>query len=631
MEKTAQEWFEEGVKLYELEKYEGAIDAFTRSLNLLDDNYNDKSIIYNYLGIAKSFLGHKEAALSDYNIAIEIDNKYVDAYFNRALNKTDLGDLQGALLDYRKVIELNPENKDAYSNYAVIKNTLGDNEDAINYCNKAIELDNQNYIYYYNRGVVKQGLKDYMGAIEDYDISININDSFEKTYTNRAVSKTSIGDLDGAILDYNIAIKLNSNERAALNNLGFIYKSKGDNILALEYFEKAIISDMEYPMGYHNRAVVKYEMGDIEGAFKDLNLALSLSPEDQSIKYTLSVIKVEQGITIGLEEQKYLESIEPIYELIKDWGNIKSGNILTKINNIINVSINEIKKIAKVDVSIKELVHYTKVDVAEIFVDKDNANYRFYNSAYMNDPEEGDVILNFLVNDKIKNAFIKGKQGEESNFYIGSFLPANLNDPKESHDDDLVMWRTYGKDKNNNEACGCSIVIGADFFDFSVEDKRMLMATDRKIEDRDKLLKVIYYDRRKGKFENNDEELKKIFKKLEGDLNKLLKDYKEHEITINKIIYHLLSEIRFLFKSADYYYENELRVIEFARYYDKEKVKFDENNRLYIESKLPVQKYIKRIVLGPKVANPENHLYLAAKMAQNGNPIQLYKSTCNFK
>jgi len=52
---------------------------------------------------------HSPEALADYDRAIELNPKFVEAYSNRALVKYALNDDKGALADFDRAIELNPK------------------------------------------------------------------------------------------------------------------------------------------------------------------------------------------------------------------------------------------------------------------------------------------------------------------------------------------------------------------------------------------------------------------------------------------------------------------------------------------------------------------------------------------
>jgi len=61
-------------------------------------------------------MGQTKEAIEDYDIAIGLDPKDEEAYFNRANAKADLNDDQGAIADYTKALAINPRFTDALYN-----------------------------------------------------------------------------------------------------------------------------------------------------------------------------------------------------------------------------------------------------------------------------------------------------------------------------------------------------------------------------------------------------------------------------------------------------------------------------------------------------------------------------------
>ena len=68
-----------------------------------------------------------------------------------------------------------------------------------------------------------------------------------------------------------------------------------------------------------------------------------------------------------------------------------------------------------------------------------------------------------------------------------------------------------------------------------------------------------------------------------------------------------IEEIRYLFKSVDYKYENELRILRYANLDpSNDKIKIDKTSgigKLYVERENPIQ--IEKVIFGPKFPNPE--------------------------
>ena len=80
------------------------------------------------------------------------------------------------------------------------------------------------------------------------------------------------------------------------------------------------------------------------------------------------------------------------------------------------------------------------------------ALWRLYDSLHLNDPEEG-VLLSRHLRLPRKHAWLK--ESEVSHAYIASFILPDDN-PKKDVDDNLVFWRTYGRE---GEGCSLSLPI----------------------------------------------------------------------------------------------------------------------------------------------------------------------------
>ncbi|MCH7519471.1 MAG: tetratricopeptide repeat protein [Candidatus Dadabacteria bacterium] len=101
-----------------------------------------------------------------------------EEYFISGVGKLASGDYKGALSDYNMAIELDPNGFPwVYENRAGIRSNLGDNAGAMEDFNKAIELDPNYALAYHNRGITKSDLGDKRGAVQDYNKAILL-DSF---------------------------------------------------------------------------------------------------------------------------------------------------------------------------------------------------------------------------------------------------------------------------------------------------------------------------------------------------------------------------------------------------------------------------------------------------------------------
>jgi len=88
--------------------------------------------------------GNYQQAINDFNKAIEIYPKLVDAYVNRGSVYFKLGNYQQSMIDYNKAIELNPEYTEAYQNRGSAANELGNSNMAIQNYKMAAQLGDTN-------------------------------------------------------------------------------------------------------------------------------------------------------------------------------------------------------------------------------------------------------------------------------------------------------------------------------------------------------------------------------------------------------------------------------------------------------------------------------------------------------
>ena len=98
-------------------------------------------------------------------------------YVDRGIEKEDLGDYRGAILEYNNAVNVDQNYRWAYYNRANAKANLHDYRGAIADCNKAIELYPNYEKAFEARGDAKDDLNDFTGAIRDYTKVIEMNPS----------------------------------------------------------------------------------------------------------------------------------------------------------------------------------------------------------------------------------------------------------------------------------------------------------------------------------------------------------------------------------------------------------------------------------------------------------------------
>ena len=379
------------------------------------------------------------------------------------------------------------------------------------------------------------------------------------------------------------------------------------------------------------------------------------------------------------------------YDILKDWiKHYKDDE--NKLNQLIDIYsiVQEIKYQLGLKVKYKNLNlkfgHYTKGKTLQDLLNQDTGNTddtkfsvsgktRLYNANYMNDPEEGLVIEEMLKPSKdqeITSYFEKRNILEPSPWFLMSFT---------SQTDDLAMWSQYGDD-----AQGVCLVLREDDFsrftsfnDVSWRKEAIPLETVNQIDSTisclsndlktsvdeskkkestfsanveevqpqpeknkvakgniDYLYRIAYVKNTGKNFELekselfDDNEIKKLKESINNLKQKLYERVNDNDDFYKEAISNCIEEIRYLFKSVDYKYENELRILRYANLDpSNDKIKIDNTSgigKLYVERENPIQ--IDEVIFGPKFPNPE---YVTPLLKLLDKKIKYKKSMIKFR
>ncbi|MFB2974648.1 tetratricopeptide repeat protein [Microseira sp. BLCC-F43] len=157
----AEDWLKHGRCLYELKRYEEALESCSKAI-ALGSNY---AYAWCNLGNVLLNLNRKEEALESYDKAIALDP-------NDAIPRINLGN---------------------------VLNDLNRNEEALESLDKAIALDPNDAIAWKNRGLVLLNLNHKEEALASYDKAIALGEESSYVFFNRAISLLALNRWDECI------------------------------------------------------------------------------------------------------------------------------------------------------------------------------------------------------------------------------------------------------------------------------------------------------------------------------------------------------------------------------------------------------------------------------------------------
>lgn len=129
-------------------------------------------------------------------------------YVNRGSARRERGDVGGALEDYEAALRVNPRSVDALTNRGEIRQGRGEFDGALADYAEVLKIDAAVFEVYNNRASLKSARKDWDGALADAEQALRLKDWEPEPYAIRGRARQGKGDLDGALADFDTALRV---------------------------------------------------------------------------------------------------------------------------------------------------------------------------------------------------------------------------------------------------------------------------------------------------------------------------------------------------------------------------------------------------------------------------------------
>ncbi|CAF2517320.1 unnamed protein product [Rotaria sp. Silwood2] len=315
-------WHSLATFLYKMGKYDEAVEIFTRIIEVNNDNDNSEKFMirlsstYNNIGLMHDLMGKYYIALSWYEKALEIQQKFLPSdhpslatvYDNIGMIYRSLGDYTTALSYCEKTLEIRLKSSsldhisliNAYSNIGMVYESKGDYSNALSYYKKAYEIQKSSLplhhpslaLSYNNFGGIYNLTGQYSNALLYYTKTIEIQEkslpcnhpSLAFTYNNIAHVYQLMGKYTISLSYYEEALKIqdkiSSRNQLLLattyNNIGLVHRFMGNYQIALSYFEKTVLIEESSLKSDHPSLALTYNnLGTVYQSMKEYSSALT--------------------------------------------------------------------------------------------------------------------------------------------------------------------------------------------------------------------------------------------------------------------------------------------------------------------------------------------------------------------
>jgi tetratricopeptide (TPR) repeat protein len=170
----------------------------------------------------------QEAALADYDRALELDPRFLLALKARAWIRLVKNMTRGALDDLAIALELDPKNPTLHYYKASAHRRLNELDEALASAARAVELSPSLAHPHVTRGLIFMVRDDLPAARAEFDQAIAKDGEATRAFALRALIRRRQGDVDGALADAEAALVQQPDEPAALTIRGMIRRARGD-------------------------------------------------------------------------------------------------------------------------------------------------------------------------------------------------------------------------------------------------------------------------------------------------------------------------------------------------------------------------------------------------------------------
>ena len=234
-----------------------------------------------------------EQALDDFNVAIQLNPKYVNAYNNRGLLRAQAGDFENAVIDFTQAMMLDPLNPKYYQHRAEVYLQQGAADKAVADERKIVWLiqlhefgsriagSQRPFHDLTQRARHYLDVNDFENALKDLDRAIALAPQSAEALSARANLHLRKKSMQNAKADAVASLAIEPNQEA-FSVLGDVFLSQRDYDKAIENFANARRVDPSVAEAYYAKSKALAAQGEHEKAKDTLQQALVLDPDVES-------------------------------------------------------------------------------------------------------------------------------------------------------------------------------------------------------------------------------------------------------------------------------------------------------------------------------------------------------------
>jgi len=304
---TALEFLKRAVAYADRGEYAKAVADYTEVLG--SGNFISRLFIVPYgRGEAYRELGRYNEAIADYTLAIERNGEFAAAFLERGLSyAARTGEFLAA---FRERSSLDPartgEFVAAFRERVLSDDTVNDFNKALADLNRAVQLTPNFPNPYMIRSTIYSSIGEFDKAIADILYAIKLDPNRAGCYRGLCLTYILTDELEKAEEAYRTAFRLEPKAELTRGAMGVLcsrymergtaHGMRGNHNAAIADFTRVIGIDPTGALAFANRGMGYFNLGELDKAVADLELAVKYSPANTQYKSALDRIRRQRDI-----------------------------------------------------------------------------------------------------------------------------------------------------------------------------------------------------------------------------------------------------------------------------------------------------------------------------------------------
>ena len=287
-ENYIQAWNQKGNALYELEKYEEALHAYDRAIRINPEN--SQTILNNWIGrgLVLQQLKRFNEALSSFAKAVQIEPKSQIAWQGQGDILFRLQRYQEAIEAYKKTVNLNKESYDNWYKLGQCYHKIEEYKEARKAYEKAVEIKPYSAIAWYHLGNILLQLEKYEEAVEAYDKAVRFEPDSPASWYSRGNALMKWEKPEEAIKSYEEALRLKGSKEdpELLYRLGWGFHELSRYEEAIERYDRVLYFRPKDYQVWYNRGNALDKLEEYDEAIASYDRALAIKQDHYESWYS---------------------------------------------------------------------------------------------------------------------------------------------------------------------------------------------------------------------------------------------------------------------------------------------------------------------------------------------------------